>query len=130
MTAGKALRYLMVNGTVGSDVTIAPYRADQADDTAGDYIVYTCTQVEPYDTKSGVSTLDEEYYSFVVFSENQDSLLSLAAKVRADLDRAAHQTILGIAIAGVQYQDTSNIDHDDKTMRFEVELRFKVRVKR
>jgi hypothetical protein len=66
----------------------------------------------------------------IVFSENQDSLLSLAAKVRTDLDRAAHQTILGVAIAGVQYQDASNIDFDDKTMRFEVELRFKVRVKR
>jgi hypothetical protein len=78
----------------------------------------------------GGINFDDEYYSLIVFSENQDSLLSLAAKVRTDLDRAAHQTILGVAIAGVQYQDASNIDFDDKTMRFEVELRFKVRVKR
>jgi hypothetical protein len=129
MTAGKALRYLLINGMTG-DITVAPYRADQSDATDSDYIVYVCTQVQPYDTKSGVSITDDEYYSLVLFSTNQDNLLSLAAKVRVDLDRAIDQTILGVTIAGLQYLDSGSIEFDDKTQRFEVEMRFKIRVNR
>lgn len=132
MTAGKAIYSLLTNGTAGAITTeVAPIHVDQFNDTTGPaYIRYSVESVQPYDTKSGASTIDEETYNLILFSKDEGVLLSLASAVRADLDRLPRQTVAGISLDGVQYLDTGNVGFDDKTERFDVEMRFKLRVKR
>ena len=132
MTAGKALYSILTNGATGDITTeVAPIHVDQFNDTTGvAYIRYSVEGVEPYDTKSGASTIDDETYNIILFSKDEGVLLSLAGAVRADLDRLTPQTVAGIVLDGVQYLDTGNVGFDDKTERFDVELRFKIRVKR
>jgi len=132
MTGGIVLRTLMLAGdTAAITQVIVPYHADQTADTTGmAYIKYMNESIQPHDTKSGASTIDEEVYNLVLFSQNPDTLLSLAKAVRADLDRATPQTLNSVAFDGLQYLDTNDMGFDVKTERYDVELRFKIRVKR
>jgi hypothetical protein len=122
---------MLAGDTAAITTVIVPYHADQTADTTGlAYIKYSNESIEPHDTKSGASTLDDEVYNLILFSQNPDTLLSLAKAVRADLDRAPAQTLNAVAFDGLQYLDTNDMGFDVKTERYDVELRFKIRVKR
>lgn len=132
MQANKAIYHILTNGDTAAITTeVAPLHVDQENDTTGDaYIRYMIESAEPFDTKSGASTVDDETYSIVLFSKSADTLLSLSAAVRSDLDRYPPSTVATVRLDGVQYLDTSDVGFDDKTRRFDVELRFKFRIKR
>jgi len=131
MQAGKAIYTILTNGATAAITTeVAPLHVDQFNDSTTEYIKYVIESIEPHDTKSGASTLDEETYNIVCFSKDADVLLSLTEALRSDLDRYPPGVVGTINIDGVQFLDMSNVDFDDKTRRFDVELRFKFRVKR
>ena len=131
MQASKAIYHILANGATGAITTeIAPLHVDQFNDSTTEYVCYILDSNRPHDTKSGASTLDEEIYEITLFSESVTNLLSLASAVRSDLDRYTPGVVNTVNIDGVQFLDQGSAEFDDKTRRFDIELRFKFRIKR
>lgn len=125
---GKAITYLLSNGTSG--VTPYPDYAEPEvfDNTNEEYVTYQVQGTDPSDTKSGVSLVDEVEVDIILFGKSYSSLLSLADKVRADLDRASYGTYNGVELNGVQFVTTDS-DFDRITERHEIEQTYRFRVK-
>jgi hypothetical protein len=125
---GKAIANILANGTTSE----APYPGHADPETYSndrqEYITYQLRNVDPSDTKSGVSTLDEVEVEIICYGISYPDLLTLAAKVRADLDRVSYGTYDGVELNGVQFL-TSDGDYDEITGRHEIEQVYIIRVK-
>ena len=93
------------------------------------YIRYMVLDVRPYDTKSGVSTLDDMSVEIDIFGKKDQDCFNLAAAVRNALDRKAHGTYGGIDLQGVSFEGASMLpEQADAVDMYTYTLQFKFRV--
>lgn len=129
MNEGKAIYSILtsdsaVSAIVGSRV----YPQIAAQGAAFPFAVYILQNVEPSDTKSGVSTLDEIRYDIVVASETYAEASDLTEKIRTALDRYTG-TVAGVVIDSIQFQDI-DVNNDPATETFVTSSEYIIRVKR
>jgi len=129
MTEGKAIYSILtsdsdINAIVGSRV----YPQIAAQGASFPFIVYLLDDLEPSDTKSGVSTLDEVRYEIVAAAETYAVLADLTEKIRTALDRYTG-TVAGVVIDSIQFTDLDTAN-DDNNEVFVSSSEFIIRVKR
>lgn len=129
MTEGKAIYSILtsdsdVNAIVGNRV----YPQIAAQGASFPFIVYLLDDLEPSDTKSGVSTLDEVRYEIVAAAETYAVLADLTEKIRTALDRYTG-TVAGVVIDSIQFTDLDTAN-DDNNEVFVSSSEFIIRVKR
>lgn len=129
MTEGKAIYSILtsdsdVNAIVGTRV----YPQIAAQGASFPFIVYLLDDLEPSDTKSGVSTLDEVRYEIVAAAETYAVLADLTEKIRTALDRYTG-TVAGVVIDSIQFTDLDTAN-DDNNEVFVSSSEFIIRVKR
>jgi hypothetical protein len=129
MTEGKALYSILtsdsdINAIVGTRV----YPQIAAQGASFPFIVYLLDDLEPSDTKSGVSTLDEVRYEIVAAAETYAVLADLTEKIRTALDRYTG-TVAGVVIDSIQFTDLDTAN-DDNNEVFVSSSEFIIRVKR
>lgn len=79
------------------------------------FIVYVMEDVEPSDTKSGVSLLDEVSYDIVCVGKTYAEVADLTEKVRTALDRKTAGTYAGVELDSIQFVDIdSEIDVENE----------------
>ena len=78
------------------------------------FIVYRTTTVTPNDTKDGVSTVDENSFDVLCFSDSYNVAVDLAQKARIALDRKTGT----YPTSGVQVQSIQFTSYDED---FEIE---------
>lgn len=94
-------------------------------------IRYFTIGVEPNDTKDGVSTLDTHTIRVDIFSKRQRTCQTVAARVRALLDRLPHGLYGGIMTQGVRFVSGDMLPESaDATDRYLFTLVFDIRVDR
>lgn len=105
-------------------------------------IVIRRQDIEPSDTKDGVSTLDQEYIQVLMYGKEGEStlntlILNIEARVRTLLDRVAPGTYNGVVIQSSQFIDSDIFEEvvDNTATRQTssvdvIEHIYKVRVKR
>jgi hypothetical protein len=93
------------------------------------YVTYHISNITPYDTKDGPSDIDEAEVDIRIFHTVHADLVTLADKVRRDMDRAAYTTYGSIRLNGTRFigQDT---DYDIDTRRYMIEQTYQVRYHR
>ena len=106
----------------------AIYSILTSDSAVSAIVGYILQNVEPSDTKSGVSTLDEIRYDIVVASETYAEASDLTEKIRTALDRYTG-TVAGVVIDSIQFQDI-DVDNDPATETFVTSSEYIIRVKR
>jgi len=129
MTEGKAIYSILtsdsdVNAIVGTRV----YPQIAAQEAAFPFVVYVLQNVDPSDTKSGVSTLDEVRYDIIVASENYAQASDLTEKIRTALDRYSG-TVAGVVIDSIQFIDL-DVNNDPGTETYLTSAEYIIRVKR
>jgi len=129
MNEGKAIYSILtsdsdVNAIVGTRV----YPQIAAQEAAFPFVVYVLQNVDPSDTKSGVSTLDEVRYDFIVASENYAEASDLTEKIRTALDRYSG-TVAGVVIDSIQFIDL-DVNNDPGTETYLTNTEYIIRVKR
>lgn len=129
MTEGKAIYNLL---RTDSDITnlvssrIYPQIASQGADFP--FIVYLLVDVDPSDTKSGVSTLDQSRYDIVVASKTYSEVSTITELVRNRLDRYSG-TIESVVIDSIQFQSV-DADNDPATETYVTSSEYIIRIKR
>ena len=129
MNEGKAIYSILAeNSGVASSVgtRIYPQIAEQG--AAFPFIVYVLRDIEPSDTKSGASTLDEIRYDIIAAAETYAALASLTERIRLALDRFSG-TISGIVVDSIQFTDL-DVTNEPDTETYLSSSEFVVRVKR
>lgn len=88
--------------------------------------------IEPSDTKDGVSTLDTEFIQVLMYGQDLNQLIIvIEARVRTLLDRIIGGTYNGVVIQSSQFQDRDTfLEQIDNNSIYTVEHIYKVRVKR
>lgn len=88
--------------------------------------------IEPSDTKDGVSTLDAEFIQVLMYGQDLNELiLTIEARVRTLLDRITEGTYNGVTIQSSQFLDRDTfLEQIDNNSQYAVEHIYKVRVKR
>ena len=129
MNEGKAIYSILtsdsdVNAIVGTRV----YPQIAAQEAAFPFVVYVLQNVDPSDTKSGVSTLDEVRYDFIVASENYAEASDLTEKIRTALDRYSG-SVAGVVIDSIQFIDL-DVNNDPGTETYLTSAEYIIRVKR
>jgi len=129
MNEGKAIYSILtsdsdVNAIVGSRV----YPQIAAQEAAFPFVVYVLQNIDPSDTKSGVSTLDEVRYDIIVASENYAEASDLTGKIRTALDRYSG-TVAGVVIDSIQFIDL-DVNNDPGTETYLTNTEYIIRVKR
>lgn len=129
MNEGKAIYSILtsdsdVNAIVGTRV----YPQIAAQEAAFPFVVYVLQNVDPSDTKSGVSTLDEVRYDIIVASENYAQASDLTEKIRTALDRYSG-TVAGVVIDSIQFIDL-DVNNDPGTETYLTNTEYIIRVKR
>jgi len=129
MTAGKALYYILtgdadLSALVGSRV----FPEIAAQDAATPYVVYQLSSVEPQDTKSGPSTLDEVRFEVFCVSNEYTEAQDVTEAVRTALDRA-RGTFQGVPVQSVQYLD-EDAEFEATTHEYFTETRYLMRLQR
>jgi len=129
VTEGKAIYNLL---RTDSDITnlvssrIYPQIASQGADFP--FIVYLLVDVDPSDTKSGVSTLDQSRYDIVVASKTYSEVSTITELVRNRLDRYSG-TIESVVIDSIQFQSV-DADNDPATETYVTSSEYIIRIKR
>lgn len=129
MTEGKAIYNLL---RTDSDITnlvssrIYPQIASQGADFP--FIVYLLVDVDPSDTKSGVSTLDQSRYDIVVASKTYSEVSTITELVRNRLDRYSG-TVESVVIDSIQFQSV-DADNDPATETYVTSSEYIIRIKR
>ena len=91
-------------------------------------IMIRMNDVDPSDTKDGVSTLDQEFIGVFIYARTYSEIFDLATKTRTALDRYSG-TNKGVVVQSSQYQDTSTFNSKiDNAPLFTQEDEYKVRV--
>ena len=129
MTEGKAIYNLL---RTDDDITswvssrIYPQIASQGADCP--FIVYLLVDVDPSDTKSGVSTLDQSRYDIVVASKTYSEVSTITELVRNRLDRYSG-TVESVVIDSIQFQSV-DADNDPATETYVTSSEYIIRIKR
>jgi hypothetical protein len=129
MNEGKAIYSILTSDSeVSAIVGTRVYPQIAAQEAAFPFVVYILSDIEPSDTKSGVSTLDEARYEVLAVCETYAELADLTNKIRTALDRYTG-TVAGVVIDSIQFTDidTSN---DDKNEVYLTNSEYIIRVKR
>jgi len=129
MNEGKAIYSILTSDSeVSAIVGTRVYPQIAAQEAAFPFVVYILSDIEPSDTKSGVSTLDEARYEVLAVCETYAELADLTNKIRTALDRYTG-TVAGVVIDSIQFTDidTSN---DDKNEVYLTSSEYIIRVKR
>tara|TARA_R110000751_G_scaffold90246_1_gene177255 strand:- start:15748 stop:16152 length:405 start_codon:yes stop_codon:yes gene_type:complete len=74
----------------------------------GDFIVFYRINTEPYDTKSGRSTLDDASVQCNIFSPSASQVSTLAETVRGALDRTSG-TFGGVVVQSIQFTNQASL---------------------
>jgi len=110
MNEGKAIYSILTSDSdVSSIVGTKVYPQIAAQGATFPFIVYLLVDIDPSDTKSGVSTLDEVRYEVIAAAETYAEVADLTNKIRTALDRYTG-TVAGVVIDSIQFTDidTSN----------------------
>ena len=129
MNEGKAIYSILAENSGVSTVVgtrIYPQIAEQG--AAFPFIVYVLKDIEPSDTKSGASTLDEIRYDIVAAAETYAALASLTERIRLALDRFSG-TVSGIVVDSIQFTDL-DVTNEPDTETYLSSSEFVVRIKR
>jgi hypothetical protein len=129
MNEGKAIYSILTSDSdVSAIVGTRVYPQIAAQEAAFPFVVYILSDIEPSDTKSGVSTLDEARYEVLAVCETYAEVADLTNKIRTALDRYTG-TVAGVVIDSIQFTDidTSN---DDKNEVYLTSSEYIIRVKR
>jgi hypothetical protein len=129
MNEGKAIYSILAENSGVSTVVgtrIYPQIAEQG--AAFPFIVYVLKDIEPSDTKSGASTLDEIRYDIVAAAETYAALASLTERIRLALDRFSG-TVSGIVVDSIQFTDL-DVTKEPDTETYLSSSEFVVRIKR
>jgi len=128
MKAGPALYgILSANAAVSAIVSNRIYPEIAAQGATLPLVVYKFTGLQPSDTKSGVSTLDEESYVLVAISESYTDVTALASKVRIALDRYTG-TVNGVEVQSAQLTGYDS-DYDSANAVYTAATEFTLRIK-
>ena len=129
MTEGKAIYSILTSDSdVSAIVGNRVYPQIAAQEAAFPFVVYVLQNVDPSDTKSGVSTLDEVRYDIIVASENYAEASDLTGKIRTALDRYSG-TVAGVVIDSIQFIDL-DVNNDPGTETYLTNTEYIIRVKR
>lgn len=129
MNEGKAIYSILAENSGVSTVVgtrIYPQIAEQG--AAFPFIVYVLRDIEPSDTKSGASTLDEIRYDIIAAAETYAALASLTERIRLALDRFSG-TVSGIVVDSIQFTDL-DVTNEPDTETYLSSSEFVVRIKR
>ena len=129
MNEGNAIYSILAENSGVSTVVgtrIYPQIAEQG--AAFPFIVYVLRDIEPSDTKSGASTLDEIRYDIIAAAETYAALASLTERIRLALDRFSG-TVSGIVVDSIQFTDL-DVTNEPDTETYLSSSEFVVRVKR
>lgn len=127
MKAGKAIYgILSANAGVTAICSTRIYPDVAAQGSEFPFVVYNITRLAASDTKSGVSTLDEERYDLNCVSSSYAQAIGLSEAVRGALDRYSG-TVNGVNIQSVQFTDfETNFDDDNDVYVAVVEVVIRV----
>ena len=116
----------------GTGTSARVYPIDRPQGSALPAVVVRGQDIEPSDTKDGVSTLDTEFIQVLMYGEDLNQLiLTIEARVRILLDRIALGTYNTIVIQSSQFQDRDTFSEQiDNNAVYTIEHIYKVRVKR
>jgi len=129
MNEGKAIYSILTSDSdVSAIVGTRVYPQIAAQGAAFPFAVYVLQSVDPSDTKSGVSTLDEVRYDIIVASETYAEASDLTEKIRTALDRYTG-TVAGVVIDSIQFIDL-DVDNDPATETYVTSSEYIIRVKR
>ena len=129
MNEGKAIYSILTStSAVSAIVGTRVYPQIAAQEAAFPFVVYVLQNVDPSDTKSGVSTLDEVRYDIIVASENYAQASDLTVKIRTALDRYSG-TVAGVVIDSIQFIDL-DVNNDPGTETYLTNSEYIIRVKR
>ncbi len=129
MNEGKAIYSILTSDSdVSAIVGNRVYPQIAAQEAAFPFVVYVLQNVDPSDTKSGVSTLDEVRYDIIVASENYAEASDLTEKIRTALDRYSG-TVAGVVIDSIQFIDL-DVNNDPGTETYLTNSEYIIRVKR
>jgi hypothetical protein len=95
-------------------------------------IVVRAQDIEPSDTKDGVSTLDQEYIQVLMYgSDLHQLMMTIEVRVRTLLDRISEGVYNGVSVQSSQFQDRDTfLEEFGDNSFYAVEHIYKVRVKR
>lgn len=129
MNEGKAIYSLLTSdAAVNALVNGRVYPQIAAQGASFPFAVYLLTDIDPSDTKSGVSTLDEVRYDIVVAAQTYAAAADLTEKIRTVLDRYSG-TVAGVVIDSIQFVNL-DADNDPATETFVTSSEYIIRVKR
>lgn len=129
MNEGKAIYSILTSDSdVNAIVSTRVYPQIAAQEVAFPFVVYVLQNVDPSDTKSGVSTLDEVRYDIIVASEAYAEASDLTEKIRTALDRYSG-TVAGVVIDSIQFIDL-DVNNDPGTETYLTSSEYIIRVKR
>jgi hypothetical protein len=117
-------------GGTGTDARVYPF--DRAEGSALPAIIVRGQDIEPSDTKDGVSTLDSEFIQVLIQDSNINQLLgTIEPRVRTLCDRVSGGTYNTVVIQSSRFEDRDTWSErlDNKEI-YTVEHIYKVRVKR
>ncbi len=129
MKAGPAIYGILSSDTDVSAIVstrIYPEIAAQGSDLP--LVVYRFSGLRPSDTKSGVSTLDEETYNMVAISTSYTDVTDLSEKIRAALDRYTG-TVNSVEVQSIEFIDY-DVDYDATNEVYAAATEFTLRIKR
>lgn len=129
MKAGPAIYgILSANAGVSALVSTRIFPDVAAQGTAFPFVVYNLQEITPSDTKSGVSTLDEERYDIISVSTSYTEVISISEACRTALDRYSG-TVNSVTVQSIQFTDF-NTDFDADNEVYIAVLEIIIRVKR
>lgn len=117
----------LVGGT-GTSARVYPIERAQKEGLPA--ITVDQDNVIPYDTKDGVSTLDEVYVLVISYGSTYSDSLAVANACRSALDRTSG-TFNGEVIQSIRFQSQStNIEEINNVPIYWTEQEYKVRIER
>jgi len=127
MKAGKAIYgILSTNAGVKAICSTRIFPDVAAQGSPFPFVVYNITRLAPSDTKSGVSTLDEERYDINCVSGLYSEAIALSDAVRGALDRYSG-VVNGVNVQSIQFTDfETNFDDDNDVYVAVVEVVIRV----
>ena len=110
----------------GAGTVYKIYHQAVPQDKVAPYVTYQRVTTDANDTKDGVSILDVIEIDIDIWDDDNASLFSVAAKVRAALDRKAEGTYGGDEIQSIRFTG-QRTDFNDQTKLHHITQTFSIR---
>jgi len=119
---------LLNDANVSGEVSTRVYPLERPQKTTLPAIMVRLNDVEPNDTKDGVSTLDVEYVGVFIYGATYSSVYTLSGYVRTALDRYSG-TNKTVVVQSSQFYDSSTyVDEIDNNTIYVQEDEYKLRI--